>query len=590
MALTLSATAAALRACAARRLDEVARAAAEACTLGAKGNSGVILAHWFLALSGAVAGRERVGAPGLAAALDAATRGVYAAIDEVVEGTMVSVMRAVSEQALAHTETGAAGGDLGALLAAMEQAGREALARTPEQLPVLRRANVVDAGAEGWMSFLDGARRLVRGDALPEPAPEAGLEAVVHGEAVPADLAEPYCTEVVVRGRGFRDARLRRAFRDCGSSLLLASTGEIFKLHVHTAHPAEVMRRAARFGRIVERKVDDMRRQGEAQSTRGRAHDSARRAWREQPGSVAVVCDSAVDLPAEVRARHGIEMAPLQVLFGDAVYRDQIDLGTADFYRELARNPCHPTTSQPPPREFVAAMDRIRPDREVVVITISAGVSGTCESARSGARLVPHPRVEIFDSRFVSLGSGFMVLNAARLAERGAALDDILAWLARWRDDTGMIFTLGTLEYVRRGGRIGRARSLIGNLLDVRPILAFEEGELAPVARARGGEDAFERVVDALEQRLPAGASIRLGMLSIGESAQLARLEQHLRRRCRVVEAVRGVPTGVIGAHAGPGAWGAFYQHVRDDDPIAYPPASRAAAGAATERAKTTHE
>ncbi len=564
MALSLAATAAAVRTSDERDLDQVARTAAEASILNAKGNSGTIMAHWFLGLSKAFADRPRVAPAQVAGALTRATDEVYAGIDRPVEGTVVSVMRAASERAA----DSAALRDLGELMEAVLEAGHQALARTPEQLAVLREANVVDAGAQGYVNFLEGAARAVRGE-RPPALDEADLDTLVdHAGADhdPASITERFCTEVVVRGHGFDGERLRRLFRPHGSSLMVATTGTVFKLHIHTNHPDAVLKLAAHQGTVEERKVDDMLVQSRE---RGHEGEVALVAPERQPATVAVICDSTADLDAATRARHGIEIASLQVLFGDRVFRDQKDLSTDEFYRKLAEDPHHPTTSQPPPREFVQAMEKIRADREIIVVTVSSALSGTCKSARSAVALVPHPRVEVFDSATASTGLGMMVLNAARLAEQGADADTVLEWLARWRDDTGLVFSLETLEYLRRGGRIGAARSLIGGLLGLRPILTFADGRVQPLAKARGREDAWRKSVAALGQRLPEGTRVRLGLIVIGDDdGQSERVEQWLRERLEVVECVRGAPTGVVGAHAGPGAWGVFYQRVRDDDPL----------------------
>ena len=571
MALSLSATAASIRGLEERSLGAVAKQAAEASILGAKGNSGVIMAHWFLGLSQAFGSRPRAGAGDVASAMSSATDAVYQAIENPVEGTIVTVMKAISEcgRTIATNDR-----DLGSLLDGVLAAGNDALSRTPRQLAVLQQANVVDAGAQGYVNFLEGARRVIRGESSPAPSETGGAaraadpwtesdhDAIHSG----AEITERYCTEIVVRGKRFRAEPLKRRFRPLGSSLLVVTTGDVFKLHVHTNRPDEVVRIAAKLGTVEERKVDDMLRQREERTAK-QVH--ALVPHDRQPATVAVACDSTADLPQSVRREHGIEIAPLQVLFGDAVYRDQVDLSTEDFYRKLDHAPHHPTTSQPPPREFVDALDRIRPDREAVVVTISSALSGTYRSAIHGAQLVSHPRVEVFDSLSASTGLGMMTLNAARLAGDGASMDEILHWLARWREDTGLVFSLPTLEYLRRGGRIGAAKSLLGGLLGLQPILTFKEGRVEPLARARGTAEAFHRVAAAVEARVPAGSRVRIGLIEIGQCDPIDELKVRLDRHCEVIECVRGAPTGVIGAHAGPGAWGVFYQRVGDDDPLA---------------------
>jgi len=564
MALSLAATAAAVRAIDERDLHQVARRAAEASILNAKGNSGTIMAHWFLGLSKAFAHQRRVAVAHVAQALDRATVEVYAGIDNPVEGTVVSVMRAVSERA----KECSALEDLAALMDALLDASRTALAHTPEQLAVLREANVVDAGAQGYVNFLEGAARAVRGEPAPQLV-ETELELLVDHAAVdhdPASITERFCTEVVVRGVDFDAERLRRLFRPHGTSMLVATTGEVFKLHIHTNHPGAVIKLAARQGQVEERKVDDMLVQARE---RGHESDPALVPPEIQPGTVAVICDSTADLDRAIREPLGIEIASLQVLFGDQVYRDQVDLSTEAFYEKLATDPHHPTTSQPPPREFVRALEKIRANREVVVVTVSSRLSGTYKSARSAVDLVSHPRVEVFDSDCASTGLGMMVRNAARLAAEGADIDEVLEWLRKWREDTGLVFSLETLEFLRRGGRIGAAKSLIGELLGLRPVLTFTEGEVKPLARAHGREDAFRKTVALLSERLPEGTRARLGFIAIGDDqGQSLRIEEWLRQRLDVVECLRGAPTGVVGAHAGPGAWGVFYQRVRDDDPL----------------------
>jgi DegV family protein with EDD domain len=560
MALSLSATASALRGHGDRAIGPAARTAAEASILGAKGNSGLIMAHWFLGLSKSIGQRARIGMQEFADSLSVATQSVYDAIEQPVEGTILTVMREVSDRAVDTADNGA---DLVDFAHALVEAGETALEKTPEQLEVLRQAQVVDAGALGYVNFLQGACRVVRGEPMPE-ATTVLFEESSHPPLSEEEITERYCTELIVRGHDFDDASLRQRFAPFGNSLLVATTGELFKLHIHTNHPDELIRVAEKLGRVEERKVDDMLRQREERDHLVQPVIPI----AEQPAGVAVVCDSTADLAADVRTQFGIEMVPLQVLFGDRVYRDQVDLDSETFYQQLKADPHHPTTSQPPPRAFVEAFDRIRGDREVLVINLSRTLSGTQESALTAAKLADHPRIEVFDSRSASLGLGLMARNAARLAARGADTDTLLHWLYRWRESSGMVFAVATLDYLRRGGRIGAASSMIGKLLNLRPVLTLRDGEVVPLGKARGTADTIRLVERNLEERLPAGSRLRVGLVGIDTDDRLDELDAWLRERWEVVESVRSVPTGVIGVHAGPGAWGVFYQVVEDDDPL----------------------
>ncbi len=563
MALSLAAAAAAVANSDDRDLATVSRRAAEASVLGAKGNSGLILAHWFLGLAEAFGERSRIGVKELSEALASATHAVYAALERPVEGTILSVMRAVSNRVQRES---AQVGDLAGLAARMVAEGEVALAHTQEQLAVLREAHVVDAGAQGYVNFLKGVLRALRGERTPRAAAHAAADAPPAVDR--AEIAvgpERYCTEIVVRGKRFNAAKIRRRLEPLGSSFLLATAGSSLKVHIHTNHPDEVLRYAAKLGEIVERKVEDMQRQA-ASEQRGEIPPLV--PIDQQPETVAVVCDSTADLEPALRRELGIELVPLQVMFGDEVFRDQVDISTEEFYRRLLSDERHPTTSQPPPAEFVGALERVRRDRQVLILTLSGELSGTFRSAEHGIRLSDHPRVELFDSGSASLGLGLMAVSAARLAARGADLDTVTLWLKRWREDSGLVFSLATLDYLRRGGRIGAARSLIGKILGFQPILGFEGGEVIPLAKSRGPDDAFAKVTELLAERLPEGTRVRLGMIEIGNAPALDRLSAWLRDRCRVLETIRTTPSGVIGAHAGPQAWGLFYQRVRDDDPL----------------------
>ncbi|MEZ5063246.1 MAG: DegV family protein [bacterium] len=561
LALSLAATAAAVRDGAERDLGVVAGSVAEASILGAKGNSGLIFAHWFLGISRAVAEQARVDAHGLAAAFAEATRAVYAAIDKPVEGTVLTVMRAASDGAVAAARQGR---NIRELVDDVIVAAEDALARTPDLLPALKIAGVVDAGAQGWVNFMKGVRRALHGEPPPTFAEEDLHGTIAHPTDLDeGELTERYCTELICRGEGFETGALKRLFHDDGSYLLVATTGHVFKLHIHTDHPDRVFAKAQRLGTIVERKVDDMQRQRDERSLARPAVTPK----QDQPAWPAIVVDSTADLPEPLRREHGIEMVPLQILFGDRVFRDQIDLTTEQFYAKVAAGETA-TTSQPPPRAFVEAFDRIREDRDVIVLTLSAVLSGTIKSATSAVGLAPQKRLEIVDSRSASIGIGMMAVGAARLAERGLPTDEILGWIDRWRAATTISFTCDTLEYLYRGGRVTKAQAVIGNFLGLRPILHWDGEQIHKADRARGARDAIRKVLVAATKTLPPGARVRLGLIDAGDPTAAEEAAREFVRRYDVVDTVRGSFTGVIGAHTGPGTWGLVVQRVPDGDPL----------------------
>jgi DAK2 domain fusion protein YloV len=562
MALSLSATANALRDNDERDLSKVSQRAAEASIRGAKGNSGIILAHWFQGLAGHIGRRAKLSAHELADALTHATETVYGAVEKPLEGTILTVMRASSENA---RRAAARGADIAVMLDEIIVAAQNTLARTPEMLDVLREAKVVDAGAEGYVNFLQGMQRAMSGVPMPEFNEEELRDVVEHPPIPVGELSNRYCTEVVVRGRGFQPDRLRRRFHGMGDCLLVVTTGDLFKLHVHTNHPDEVLGIAAKLGVIEERKVDDMLQQAEERESHSHPPLIPLEA---QPRTPAILCDSTGDVEESLRQRLGVEQVPLTVMFGDEVYRDKVDISIEDFYKKLQTSEHFPSTSQPPPRVFVESFDKIRSDREIIVLTISKNLSGTYRSAITATRLADR-RIEVFDSGTASAGLGLLALCAARLAERGASTDEILRWLERWRQASACLFTVSTLEYLRRGGRIGRAQSLVGGLLQLRPLLTYADGAVQPVAKVRGDDRAALEMRAQLKERITPGDRIRAHFVESTPNSRREAFEEWLGQYCDVVESYRTSITPVVGTHVGPGAWGVFWVRIPDDDPLA---------------------
>jgi len=216
-----------------------------------------------------------------------------------------------------------------------------------------------------------------------------------------------------------------------------------------------------------------------------------------QRPSVAIITDSTSDLLPEAAARHGIITVPLNVHFGDQVLRDQIDITTDEFMRRMADAPKLPTTSQPSVGAFEAAFRvAAKTHREAVCVLISSRLSGTIQSATIAAANVGDLiRIEIVDTLNVSYGLGFQVLRAAELAEQGKTAAEIAAQLRSERTAYHIVFFVETLEHLRRGGRIGKAAQLVGSLLQLRPLLRIDEGQVVPFERTRTRSKAIDALV-----------------------------------------------------------------------------------------------
>jgi DAK2 domain fusion protein YloV len=553
--LTLRSVADALRALGDAPLPTTAHTMARAAVLGARGNSGMMLAHFLLGFADALGDRSTADAGVVAAALRQGSDRLYASLDDPREGTILTVAR---EAAAGAERAAAEAPDLGEFMRQILAAGEVALARTPELMAALREAGVVDAGGKGFVRMLEGVVRAIEGDPIVPPVgspdPSAVPAALVE---VAAERDFQFCTELVVRGEHLPTANeVRSAMHGFGGSVQVALAGDVLKIHVHTDVPEAVFTYAARWGRVEGTKADDMRAQH-----RRLAHPGRR--------PVAVVSDTAADLADPVLDRHHIALVPLQVTFGAESFRDRVELRPEEFYRRLSVARDLPTTSQPTPADFVRILRDARAEAdEVVAVLLGANLSGTYASAQAAVRAAGISGVHLVDSRSASLGQGMLALRGAELAESGWSGAALVRELERVRGQSGMLLTVDRYDNLIRSGRVSRGKAWIGGMLDVKPILTLDEsGRVIPLDRVRGREQTVPRVLSWLERRLtPKPKVVRFGVAhteapEVAERIRTALVEAYRPRDCFV-----SLATGVLATHVGPGAWAIFYQ-VEDGTP-----------------------
>jgi len=272
--------------------------------------------------------------------------------------------------------------------------------------------------------------------------------------------------------------------------------------------------------------------------------------------NTAIVLDSTADFPDAADRFPNWRVVPLYVNFGTESYRDGVDLTAAEFYARLPTSETLPTTSQPTPADFRAVYDELEGYERIFSIHIAASLSGTFESAG----LAADDRVRRIDSETASAAITMLALAIQRRLDRGTTDDEVDALVERYRDGHGLLFTVDTLEFLARGGRIGRAKAFAGELLHVKPILSIRGGEVVPVKRVRGNRKAFQEFVDTVQTATVDGPDLHFGTAHADapeRAAELARMVRDLRPEATIdVETELGA---VIGTHAGPGCVGLFW-------------------------------
>lgn len=327
---------------------------------------------------------------------------------------------------------------------------------------------------------------------------------------------------------------------------------------------------------------------GEVLEELARLHQMGFVAFDEPEYTVRVLTDSTADLPPDIAQRHGIYVIPLSVIFGNDVMRDGIDITPALFYKMLeSRKDVHPRTTPPTKGSFLADYRSLLRRFDVVSVHITEKMSQTVVNARDARKELgdvlsevradgTQPVLEIVNSKQVSTGLGLMALFAARMAQRGLTAKAIRERLEVMRERFHLLFVVDTLDYLVRGGRIGKARGLIGGLLGIKPILGLVDGEVAAIDKVRGGKAAHPKVIELLKQRVDPEKPVVAGIGHAAAPIWSGRLRELLHQHFTITEFLLSEIGPVVGTHVGPGCVGVvMFQPTEEEAPLIAPlPAS----------------
>jgi DegV family protein with EDD domain len=275
--------------------------------------------------------------------------------------------------------------------------------------------------------------------------------------------------------------------------------------------------------------------------------------------NTAIVVDSTADFPEAPQRYPNWRIVPLYVRFGTESFRDYVELGPGDFYARLRGSPVMPTTSQPTPADFHAVYEELAEYERVYSLHIAGTLSGTVESARAASQEFGD-RIRVVDTEAASAAVAMLGLSIQRRLERGTSDEEVEAVVERHRRDAQLIFTLDTLDYLARGGRIGRAAAWAGQLLKVKPILTIRGGEVVPLKRVRGNRRAFEEFIAAFEAGSTDGPNLRVAIAQADAQDRADALRELVRRTRPQAQLELVTSLGpVVGTHAGPGTVGLFW-------------------------------
>lgn len=522
----------------ARILDQAADAAVD----GARGNSGAIMAQFFQGLREGARRSRRLNARRLAAIVRRGSKSAWSAMAQPVEGTLPTVLQDFADELAQQVQRGIQ--DIRLLLERGLERAHRSLANTPNLLPALKEAGVVDAGAQGFVDFLEGIVRYMReGRVVPsklDPDLDQAVVARIHEQGAPSYR---YCTECLVTGDAIdRQALQQHLGQLDADSLVVAGGKQRVRVHIHTNQPAQVFLACENFGQLSQQKADDMKGQHRLLN---------------HPGTVAVVCDSGADIPDEEIERLGIHRVPLRLNIGEQEFLDRISLSPDELYQRVSAAGQHPQTSQPPPGDFRRQYELLTSHGyEVVSLHLSGQLSGTLQAAQGAASRHDQDRVRVFDTYNATSGQGLMVVLAAEAAAAGMDTAGILNLLASRRELTKSYAMISDLSWGVRGGRVPAWVKKVADLLHLNPILTnTPDGRLVTRSAILAKSDPVPGFARWLLKRMRRDQMYRVIISHCAYAEGARRLRDEILSQHDLINACWITSTGpAVGVHTGPGS------------------------------------
>lgn len=436
---------------------------AEATLMNARGNSGIIFAQFFYGLSNETGEHKSVTMKQFAESIQKAVRYIYEAVASPVEGTMLTVIKEWAEYIYKSQNKFA---DFNHLLISSYEILKTSLLETKLKLEILAKNNVVDAGAKGFVLFVEGIIEFIHNRNIKElllARSEVPSFQKIE-ERISQKIDFRYCTEAIIKNCIPDNNSLKVILGNYGNSIVIAGSDKIRRLHIHTSTPADLFITLRSCGTITFQKADDMVRQSQTVYSRK---------WK-----IALVTDSTCDLSQELIDYYQINMLPININFGENHYLDKVTIQPGQFYKLLDESPEYPKSAQVNEAAFVNLYSHLVSHYDsIIAINLSNKLSGTFNSSVNAAKSVSrefNKPVSVIDSRNISGALGLLILRTAQAIESGLAHDQIVTMAGKWVNETRILVSVRTLKYLVKGGRLSVVSGLIGRILNVNPIVSID--------------------------------------------------------------------------------------------------------------------
>jgi len=531
-----------------RSIATVSNTLAKSALMGAQGNSGAILAQFFHGFAEGVKGKWKLTTAAFASAVQRAKKAAFEALSEPKDGTILTVISDWAnyiENAAHKTE------DFVELLKKGLQKAKQSLAETPKKLEVLKKAGVVDAGAQGFVHLLEGIVNFIDKGRIERifhrQSEEQPLVVNVNLKEVDSEINFRFCTECMITGTSIDRASLREALKGMGNSLIVAGGDDRARIHIHTDSPDAVFDVISSYGEISEQKIDDMIKQ----------HDDVYSI--SKAGSIGIVTDSSCDLPYHFIKENHIHVIPLKLIFGNQTYLDKVNISPIEFYDKLVTSPHHPTTSQPAVADVLKVYEKVIPQYESILsIHLPGAVSGTFQTIEKAIQMSGSDKITCIDGKGISAALGLVVMEAVEAIKQGLTLEQVKERVNKTIENIKIFIMLPTLKYLVKGGRVSKPKGIIGKILRLNPIVTFDkDGRVVLAAKAFGEKSAMKKTLKMAADYVLNYKRVKFIVAHANAYSKALWYVDQLKKLFDVKQDIPIVDAApVLGVHAGPGTVG----------------------------------
>lgn len=520
-------------------LKETMNSIADSALSGARGNSGIIFAQFIHGIREEIANRKKLDKRSFVDTINKAVEYVYDSIVEPTEGTIITVIEDWSKAVEQYHEDAE---DFSELMRRSYQRAKTSLKDTPKKLKILAENHVVDAGAQGFVNFLEGILNQIKKKKLVlEVDTDIQIDNTKFDHSIEkSDIIEyRYCTEAIITDSSSSLTDLRDMLKSFGDSVILAGSASKLHLHIHTNQPGELFQKIKDIGTIEHTKVDDMQRQYQV------SHN------RKYP--IALVTDSASDLPQEMIEKYQIQVIPFKINFGDNIFLDKLTLQPEQFYNMLKSEKVMPKSSQPDLQFVRNFYDHLTTYYDkIIAVHISRQLTGVCNTTEKIAREYDDKQIAVIDSRHLSASEGLITMRIARAIDNGESYESILQQTEKWVKKTNILTDIDSLKYMVKGGRVSPLKGFIAKMINLKPIVTVDkDGKGIAFGKSFSRRGNMKKIINLVAQ---ASDKYNIWNYAIVHSQNISRAQQYADK----LEEIIGKPPAyivdispVVGVHNG---------------------------------------